>query len=51
MNAREFFYLTARMRAAQRDYFETHDTRSLITAKTLERQVDDEIERVKAIVG
>lgn len=50
MNAREFFYLVSEMRSAQREYFDTKSQRVLIAAKQLEKQVDLEIERVKAIV-
>lgn len=50
MNHREFFYLVSEMRSAQREYFETKSQRVLIAAKQLEKQVDLEIERVKAIV-
>lgn len=50
MTAREFFYLTATMRAAQIEYFKTRDPRTLRACKVYEKQVDEEIERVKAIV-
>lgn len=51
MNAREFFYLVARMREAQRDYFETRDQRLLRLCRKLENEVDGEIARVKTIVS
>lgn len=51
MNAREFFYLVADMRRTQREYFNTHAHRTLIACKCLEKRVDDEIERVKAMLG
>lgn len=47
MTAREFFYLVAQMRAAQREYFAKRDQVTLRACKVLERQVDDEIHRVK----
>ena len=39
MNARDFFYLVAEMREAQKAYFET--------ARKLENEVDKEIRRVR----
>ena len=50
MNHREFFYLVSEMRSAQREYFETKSQRVLIAAKQLEKQVDLDIERGKALV-
>lgn len=49
MNAREFFYLVAEMRRAQRNYFKTREQRTLVASKILEKQVDDEIIRVEEI--
>lgn len=49
MNAREFFYLVSQMRQAQKDYFETRSQLDLRHARALERDVDFEIQRVKAI--
>lgn len=50
MNAREFFYLVSNMRQAQKDYFERRDQAILRTCKVLEKQVDEEIARVKQVV-
>lgn len=50
MNARRFFYLTASMRKAQKEFFSTHSKDALILSKELERQVDDEITRVHNIL-
>ena len=50
MTPREFFYLTANMREAQKNYFSTHDRRAFLAARALENEVDKEIKRVKAIV-
>lgn len=50
MNAREFFYLVANMRAAQKRYFETKDRAVFRAARKLENEVDAEINRVKALV-
>lgn len=49
MNAREFFYLVSQMRQAQKDYFETRSQLDLRHARALERDVDYEIQRAKAI--
>ena len=51
MTAREFFYLTANMREAQKNYFSTHDRRAFLAARALENDVDREIGRVKTILG
>lgn len=50
MTAREFFYLVAQMRAAQTNYFATRRPEHLRAARRLEREVDGEIARVKAII-
>lgn len=50
MNAKEFFYLVSDMRSAQKEYFDTKSQRVLVAAKLLEKRVDGEIERVKAIL-
>lgn len=50
MNSREFFYLVSNMRQAQRDYFERRDQAILRTCKVLEKQVDEEIARVKRVI-
>lgn len=50
MNAREFFYLVAQMRRAQRDYFNTREQLDLRRARALENDVDREIDRVKQIL-
>lgn len=47
MTAKEFFYLTANMREAQKNYFSTHDRRAFLAARALENEVDKEIRRVK----
>lgn len=50
MNAREFFYLVANMRNAQKRYLETKDRAVFRAARKLENQVDAEIVRVKLII-
>lgn len=49
MNSREFFYLTASVRSAQKEYFLTRDQRLLAKCKALEKELDIEIERVKVL--
>lgn len=51
MSSREFFYLTANMRSAQQQYFATRKPEHLRAAIRLEREVDAEISRVKAIMN
>lgn len=49
MNPREFFYLVAQMRQAQKDYLKTRAPMDLRHARALENDVDFEIQRAKAI--
>lgn len=51
MNAREFFYLVAQMREAQKTYFAKRDANVFRACRKLENEVDREIERVRALVG
>lgn len=51
MNAREFFYLVAEMREAQKAYFETKDRYVFRAARKLENDVDKEIRRVREVVN
>lgn len=51
MNAKEFFYLVAEMRSAQKSYFETRDTKVLRAARALENNVDREIRRVRELLN
>lgn len=50
MNAREFFYLVAEMRQAQKNYFKTRDQQTLRAARALEGDIDREIARVKEVI-
>lgn len=50
MNAREFFYAVAHMRATQREYFATRTQKALRACKACEREIDAEIARVKSIL-
>lgn len=51
MNAKEFFYLVAEMRSAQKSYFETKDPKVFRAARALENDVDREIRRVRALLN
>lgn len=51
MNAKEFFYLVAEMRSAQKSYFETKDKKVFRVARALENEVDREIRRVRQIIN
>lgn len=51
MNAREFFFLTANMRDAQKRYFKDRDPIVFRAARKLEIEVDREIARVKEILS
>lgn len=51
MNARDFFYLVAEMREAQKAYFETKDRHVFRAARKLENEVDKEIRRVRELVN
>ena len=50
MTAKEFFILVATLRYYQREYFATRSQEALKAAKALEKEVDDEIMRVNAIL-
>lgn len=51
MTAREFFYLVAQMREAQKAYFANRDRNVFRACRKLENEVDREIERVREIVN
>lgn len=51
MTAKEFFYLVAQMREAQKSYFETRHPTTFRACRALENDVDREIRRVRAIVN
>lgn len=51
MNSREFFYLVAQMRQAQREYFKNRDHLVFRAARKLENEVDHEIQRVREILA
>ena len=47
MNSREFFDKVALMRKLQQEYFKTRSKTILDDCKTVEREIDAEIKRVK----
>lgn len=51
MSNKEFFYLVAQMRDAQKAYFKTKERHVFMAARKLENEVDHEIERVRNIVN
>lgn len=51
MNSRYFFDMVCRMRKAQKNYFKTRDRDALNVSKEIEKQVDEEINRVNGILA
>lgn len=51
MDKKTFFHKVSQMRAAQREYFKTRSSAALASSKLLERQIDEEIKRAKAIMA
>ncbi len=51
MTPKEFFDKVSRMRKAQKDYCRTRSGRALTDSKRLEKEVDDEIERVNKVIS
>ena len=50
MNALDFFNLVTKMRDKQKEYFRTRSASALQESKRLEKQVDEEIQRVNEII-
>lgn len=50
MSPKEFFDKVSRMRKAQKEYFRTRSGRALSDSKRLEKEIDDEIERVEKVM-
>ena len=50
MSPKEFFDKVSRMRKAQKEYFRTRSGRALSDSKRLEKEIDDEIERVEKVI-
>lgn len=51
MDHREFFYMVAQMRDAQKTYFATRNPNVFRVARKLENLIDAEIERVRNIIN
>lgn len=51
MTPKEFFDKVARMRKAQKEYSLTRSGRALADSKRLEKEIDDEIERVNRVMA
>lgn len=51
MTSKDFFYLVAEMREAQKAYFETRSQHVLRACRALENNVDKEIRRVREIIN
>lgn len=50
MDAKEFFKKVSLMREAQKNYFKTRSSRYLSESRSLEKEIDTEIERVNTII-
>lgn len=50
MDAKSFFRKVEQMRKAQKEYFRTRSGRALADSKRLEKEIDDEIERVEKVM-
>ena len=51
MNSRYFFDTVCRMRKAQKNFFKTRDRDALNVSNEIEKQVDEEINRVNSILA
>nr|DAE34972.1 MAG TPA: hypothetical protein [Caudoviricetes sp.] len=51
MTPHEFFRKVERMRSKQKEYFRTRSSAALTDSKRLEREIDEEIERVNKILS
>lgn len=51
MDSKQFFLLVERMREKQKEYFRTRSSGSLKESKSLEKAIDDEINRVNNILA
>jgi hypothetical protein len=51
MKPRAFFDKVSEMREAQKEYFKTRSSAALNRSKALEKEIDDEIARVNAILN
>lgn len=51
MDRKLFFHTVCLMRSAQREYFKTRSSVALAQSKLLEKTIDDEIKRVRAVIA
>lgn len=51
MKPKEFFDKVSELREAQKEYFKTRSNAALNRSKALEKEIDDEIERVNTILS
>ena len=51
MNSRTFFEKVSLMREAQKEYFRTRSHDALRKSKALEREIDEEIDRVNRLLN
>ena len=51
MDRKLFFHTVCLMRTAQREYFKTRSSAALAQSKLLEKTIDDEIKRAKAVLA
>lgn len=50
MNSKQFFNRVSYMRKLQKEYFQTRSSTVLRQCKQVEKEIDDEIERVNKVV-
>lgn len=50
MNSKQFFNKVSYMRKLQKEYFQTRSSAVLRQCKQIEKEIDDEIERVNKVV-
>lgn len=50
MTPQEFFHKVERLRSKQKEYFRTRSSAAQTDSKRLEREIDEEIERVNKIL-
>lgn len=51
MTPKEFFEKVVKLREAQKNYFKTRSSMALQLCKRLEKEIDEEIERVNKIIN
>ncbi len=51
MNSRQFFDRVVQLRRFQKEYFATRTRESLQASKALEKEIDDEIDRVYKVLA